>query len=47
MIVVVDEIEAHDEVVEWFDELSRAEWERTSVVIARLDRSADHLPVHQ
>jgi phage-related protein len=36
MIVVVNEIEAHDEVVEWFDELSRAEWERTWVVIDRL-----------
>jgi phage-related protein len=36
MIVVVAEIEAHDEVVEWFDELSQAEWERTWVVIDRL-----------
>ncbi len=36
MINVVAEIEAHDEVVEWFDELSQTEWERTSVVIDRL-----------
>jgi putative component of toxin-antitoxin plasmid stabilization module len=32
----VAEIEAHDEVVEWFDELSQNEWERTLVVIDRL-----------
>ena len=32
----VAEIEAHDEIVEWFDELSQPEWERTSVVIDRL-----------
>ena len=36
MIRVLAEIEAHDEVVEWFDQLSQAEWERTSVVIDRL-----------
>lgn len=30
------EIEAHDEVVEWFDELSQPEWDRTVVVIDRL-----------
>ena len=36
MINVVAEIEAHDEVVEWFDELSQNEWERASVVIDRL-----------
>ncbi len=36
MIVGVAEIEAHDEVVEWFDELSQTEWERTLVVIDRL-----------
>ncbi len=30
------EIEAHDEVVEWFDELSRDEWERTQIVVDRL-----------
>ena len=32
----VAEIEAHDQVVEWFDELSQNEWERTLVVIDRL-----------
>ena len=32
----VAEIEAHDEVVEWFDELSQTEWDRTLVVIDRL-----------
>lgn len=32
----VAEIEAHDEIVEWFDELSQNEWERVSVVIDRL-----------
>jgi putative component of toxin-antitoxin plasmid stabilization module len=32
----VAEIEAHDEVVEWFDELSRNEWERASVIVDRL-----------
>ena len=36
MVNVVAEIEAHDEVVEWFDELSQNEWERASVVIDRL-----------
>ena len=36
MINVVAEIEAHDEVVEWLDELSQNEWERASVVIDRL-----------
>lgn len=30
------DIEAHDEVVEWFDELSENEWERVSVVVDRL-----------
>ena len=30
------EIEAHDEVVEWFDELGQSDWERVSVVIDRL-----------
>lgn len=30
------EIEAHDEVVEWFEQISRADWERTCVVIDRL-----------
>ena len=30
------EIEAHDEVVEWFDELSQNEWERASVLVDRL-----------
>ncbi|MGZ0220307.1 MAG: type II toxin-antitoxin system RelE/ParE family toxin [Acidimicrobiales bacterium] len=29
-------IEAHDEVVEWFDEISQNEWERVSVVVDRL-----------
>jgi len=32
----VAEVEAHDEVVEWFDELSQPEWERTLVVVDRL-----------
>jgi len=32
----VSEIEAHDEVVEWFDTLSQADWERVSVVVDRL-----------
>jgi hypothetical protein len=36
IIVCVAEIEAHDEVVEWFDELSQNEWERVSVVVDRL-----------
>lgn len=36
MIGGVAEIEAHDEIVEWFDELSQNEWERTLVVIDRL-----------
>jgi putative component of toxin-antitoxin plasmid stabilization module len=36
IINVVAEIEAHDEVVEWLDELSQNEWERASVVIDRL-----------
>lgn len=30
------EIELHDEVVEWFDELSQGDWERTLVVVDRL-----------
>jgi len=32
----VAEIEAHDEVVEWFDELSQNERERTQIVVDRL-----------
>jgi len=36
MMFDVAEIEAHDEVVEWFDELSRDDWERVSVVVDRL-----------
>lgn len=36
MIGCVADVEAHDEVVEWFDELSRADWERTAIVIDRL-----------
>jgi len=32
----VAEIEAHYEVVEWFDELSQDEWERTQIVVDRL-----------
>jgi len=32
----VAEIEAHDEIVEWFDELRQNEWERVSVVVDRL-----------
>ena len=30
------DVEAHDEVVEWFDTLSEADWERTLVVVDRL-----------
>lgn len=30
------ELEAHDEVVEWFDSLSDLEWERVSVIVDRL-----------
>lgn len=29
-------LEAHDEVVEWFDSLTNDEWERVSVVVDRL-----------
>ena len=36
IVCEVAEIEAHDEVVEWFDELSQDDWERTLVVIDRL-----------
>jgi len=36
MIGRVAEIEAHDEVVEWFDEPSQDEWERTQIVVDRL-----------
>ena len=36
MIDRVAEIEAHDEVVEWFDDLSQDEWERTQIVVDRL-----------
>ncbi|HEC08018.1 MAG TPA: type II toxin-antitoxin system RelE/ParE family toxin [Acidimicrobiales bacterium] len=36
MIVSVGEVEAHDEVVKWFEELGQSEWERTVVVIDRL-----------
>ena len=36
MMLCVAEIEAHDEVVEWFDELSHTEWERTVTMIDRL-----------
>jgi len=32
----VAEIEAHDEIVEWFDELSQNDWKRVAVVIDRL-----------
>ena len=32
----VAEIEAHDEVGEWFDEFSQADWDRVSVVVDRL-----------
>lgn len=35
-MLCVAEIEAHDEVVEWIDELSHTEWERTATVIDRL-----------
>jgi len=34
--LLVVEIEAHDEVVEWFDGLNQSEWDRASVVIDRL-----------
>ncbi len=30
------ELEAHDEVVEWFDSLSQDEWERVSIIVDRL-----------
>lgn len=30
------ELEAHDEVVEWFDSLTTDEWERVSVIVDRL-----------
>ena len=36
MMLGVAEIEAHDEVVEWFDSLSQDEWERVSIVVDRL-----------
>ena len=36
IIGFVAAIEAHDEVVEWFDEISQNEWERVSVVVDRL-----------
>jgi putative component of toxin-antitoxin plasmid stabilization module len=36
MMGPVAEIEAHDELVEWFDELSENEWERVSVLVDRL-----------
>ena len=32
----MDELELHDEVVEWMDSLDEAEWKRTVVVIDRL-----------
>lgn len=34
------EIETHDEVVEWFDELSQDDWERALVVVDRLALAA-------
>lgn len=36
MVGPAAEVEAHDEVVEWFGELSETDWERTSVVVDRL-----------
>jgi len=36
IISIVAGLEAHDEVVEWFDQLSQSDWERTLVVIDRL-----------
>ena len=30
------ELEAHDEVVEWFDSLSQDEWERVAIIVDRL-----------
>jgi len=32
----VIELEAHDEVVEWFDSLNQDEWERVSTIVDRL-----------
>ena len=37
MVLLVAEVEAHDEVVEWLDGLNQSEWHRTSVVIDRLN----------
>lgn len=36
MMFGVAEIDAHDEVAEWFDELSQDEWERVVVMVDRL-----------
>ena len=36
MVLLVAEVEAHDEVVEWLDGLNQSDWHRTSVVIDRL-----------
>lgn len=36
------EIETHDEVVEWFDELSQDDWERALVVVDRLALAASN-----
>ena len=37
MVLLVAEVEAHDEVVEWLDGLNQSDWHRTSVVIDRLN----------
>jgi len=36
IIIYVAEVEAHDEIVEWFEGLAQSEWERVSTVIDRL-----------
>ncbi len=37
MVLLVAEVEAHDEVIEWLDGLNQSDWHRTSVVIDRLN----------
>ena len=36
MIPVVAEVELHDEVLDWIEELNEVEWQRTSVIVDRL-----------
>jgi hypothetical protein len=38
----VVELEAHDEVVEWFDSLSQDEWERVLILVDRLVGLGSH-----